>query len=58
MNLYEKIKTMDINEMETFLKQEQCLECPYQPDWHECESLDCWVKGDGIRTRLESEVIE
>ena len=49
---------MDINEMETFLKQEQCLECPYQPDWHECESLDCWVKGDGIRTRLESEVIE
>lgn len=58
MKLFEKIKTMNIDEMETFLKQEQCRECPYQPNWHECEQLDCWVKGADIRTRLECEVID
>ena len=55
MSNFEKIKQMNIEELAGLFKQKQCEECPYQPDWQECEQLDCWVKGDTYLNWLKSD---
>lgn len=55
LNNFEKIKQMNIEGLAELFKQKQCEECPYQPDWQECEQLDCWVKGDTYLNWLKSD---
>ena len=58
MKNIDKIKLMNVEEMANIFRQKQCEECPYQPDWEECQELECWVRGNNYVEWLESEATE
>jgi hypothetical protein len=58
MKNIDKIKLMNVEEMANIFRQKQCEECPYQPDWEECQEFECWVRGNNYVEWLESEATE